>query len=192
MPVGLCVIQVGDLIGGRADDAGVVEDVDGLIHENAGRWIQLAGNWEARHLGGPVLDKRGCEQVPLPTDAEARLQEWWRSGSMTVAAAVRSRQGGVAFVTHAGLTREYWLRELHGEHDATSCADRLNDLARSRPGSVFRPGMMLAGASYAGSPGPLNGGHKIVGIDPGLGRHPSRTDLVPLVLSSPVVLLSPR
>jgi hypothetical protein len=157
LPEDLVVVQVGDLVGGGGDDAGVVADVDNWMRANPRRWFQLIGNWEARYLGGPEFTSARRDRVPLPEAARTTLRRWVEDGSAQVAVAVRSRAGREALVTHAGLTRGFWQGLLHAKPSAQECAAWLNVGLRGYEEVVFRPGSMLGGFLGCGgaAPGPV-------------------------------------
>ena len=88
LPVGLTVVQLGDLVGGQGHDSALLDRVDRLMTANPGSWLQLAGNWESRHLPGFVrFDPRKERNGLNATDAEL-LGSWWRDGHLRVAAAI--------------------------------------------------------------------------------------------------------
>ena len=76
LPDDLTIIQVGDLIGGSPDDDQLIADVDHLMQTNPGRWIQLLGNWEARHLGGTNFASPQRDRQPLAPASIATLRRW--------------------------------------------------------------------------------------------------------------------
>lgn len=63
MPRGLCVIQLGDIIGGRADDAGVVDDVERLdLREISGQDRRRPRTMLLWPMSRPPGDVRSREQ----------------------------------------------------------------------------------------------------------------------------------
>ncbi len=243
LPPDLTVVQVGDLLGGSQDDEAILDDVNEWMTRNPGQWVQLIGNWEARHLGGPRFSHDRRDRVPLPARSIHLLESWWRDGRALTAIALRSSRNVPVLVTHAGLTRQFWTVELGSEPSASRCAARLNTLAHVRRNVAFRPGRMLCDPRASGPPGPVwamaaeevwpswdmhpmpfhqvhghtspyffrarrwsseipaplrdravlhtgprhiwwtsHSGHRIIGIDPGLGPRPQLHDLCPLLL----------
>ena len=121
-PDGLTVVQVGDLLGGN-DDMACVRLVEPYMR--AGRWIQLAGNWELEAVGGNnVTNDRG----KTADSAALRIfKGWHQDGLVQFATAVPSRTGSTAIVTHAGLTREWWTTFAKAETDAAKLVQIIND-----------------------------------------------------------------
>lgn len=143
LPDDLTIIQVGDLVGGPDDDA-VVADVREWQGRYPDRWIQLIGNHEAQHLGGtPFVSKhRAASTSP---DTVRRLQAMTRVGRMHAAVCVRTARGDDIVVTHAGISSDYWRRELGSDTDASRVAARLNRMVSCAPLVLYRPGVMLHG-----------------------------------------------
>lgn len=137
LPVGLVVVQVGDLIGGP-DDAAVVRLVDELMEANPGRWLQLVGNWEGRHVGGRWFEARR-EVRPLDDASAARLLEWVDRGEMFAAVALDTTRGPV-LVTHAGLTLGFWRTMLRCQPDPALVARSLNAALVDAPSLVLDEG----------------------------------------------------
>jgi hypothetical protein len=118
----LHVIQVGDLLGGNQDVrcCDLVEP-----HLRAGRWAQLAGNWELEAVGAPAVSspKRG----PADRKAIARFGGWFEVGLVRFATTVTTRTGRTAVVTHAGVTQQWWLKYCDGETDPSLAATMINE-----------------------------------------------------------------
>jgi hypothetical protein len=103
IPEGLTIIQVGDLVHRGPDSDAVVAWADQLLTASPGRYLQLAGNHEAEHFGGPVFWDCRCSEQTVDT-----LHAWYRGGRLQVAASVASTEYGPVLVTHAGLTRAWY------------------------------------------------------------------------------------
>jgi hypothetical protein len=117
-PDDLKVIQLGNLIGGNQDVrfCDVVE-----LHLRAGRWTQLAGNWELEAVGGPAVSsaKRGSADPK----AIARFRGWFdadlvssrqRSRLVSDASPLSPTRGNEAVVAEALQQRD---RPSAGRHD---------------------------------------------------------------------------
>ncbi|PPK63250.1 metallophosphoesterase [Actinokineospora auranticolor] len=128
LPADLTVIQVGDLVDRGPDSLGALDLVERLARDPG--WVQLTGNHEAQYLeGGTVFTRE-----PLADAGVRRLREWWATGLLRVAAAVRV--GDEDFlVCHAGLTLRCW-RELGEPSAAADAAAALN----ARPALIGREG----------------------------------------------------
>lgn len=109
----------------------MLDIVTRLLAQQPHQWIQLAGNHEAQYLPGGDL----FWPDPLADAGIARLQDWWASGHLRVAAATRTPDGDELLVTHAGLTLTSW-RHLGGPMAAAGAADLLNQ----RPELIWRTG----------------------------------------------------
>jgi hypothetical protein len=155
LPPDLTIVQVGDLIGAKQDDQGIVEEVDQWLTLNPSRWIQLAGNWEQAFLDGRYLRRSRSVGPELEPDASAveQLSTWMDARALRVAVAVRSSRGMDALVTHAGMTRTFWQEHCGSDSTASGVAVRMNELGIGGGSPVGREGEMC-GASD-GNPGPL-------------------------------------
>lgn len=141
IPPGLTVVQVGDLIGGQGHDGVLLDRVDALMTTNPGSWVQLAGNWESRHLPGFVRFDPRKERVSLRPVDVALLGSWWRDGHLRVAAAIDTPAGEV-LITHAGLTGGLW-HTLGCPSSASAAAELLNEMALYVPQVIGAPGEMM-------------------------------------------------
>ena len=141
LPVGLTVVQLGDLIGGQGHDSALLDRVDRLMTANPGSWVQLAGNWESRHLPGFVRFDPRKERVALnATDVEL-LGSWWRDGHLRIATAIDTPSGEM-LITHAGLTAGLW-RTIGQPASAVGAAEMLNEMATYVPELIGAPGEMM-------------------------------------------------
>lgn len=143
-PDDLQVIQVGDLLGGNEDVrcCDLVEP-----HLWAGRWAQLAGNWELEAVGGPAVSsaKRGSADPK----AIARFRGWFDAGLVRFATTVTTRIGRTAVVTHAGVTKQWWLKHCNSETDPSLAATMINE---APPKSLYFGGEMCGQPDLAASP----------------------------------------
>jgi hypothetical protein len=144
-PGDLHVVQVGDLFGGRADI-----DVARLVapHVAAGRWTQLAGNWELFAVGGPIVGRAGRQAHPA---ALTEFAAWHRDGLVQRAETITSSSGVTGVVTHAGIGRAFWMQDLAGEPDPFRVVGRLNSMPIEQ---IARPGTMM-GCDRESAPGPI-------------------------------------
>jgi hypothetical protein len=155
LPADLCVIQVGDLVHRGPESEGVVALVDRYLRESPSQWIQLAGNHEAQYLREPAFD------WPQRIDgrAAAMLREWWQSGRMRVAVALRAADDeGVTedfVVTHAGLTEGFWRLALDGPRSAQFAAAAINSFIGTHEDVLFAAGQMLGNGRANLSAGPV-------------------------------------
>jgi Calcineurin-like phosphoesterase len=131
LPPDLVVIQVGDLVDRGPDSMGVLDVVERLLERQPEQWIQLVGNHEAQYLPEGSVFWRS----PLADAGVERLRTWWASGSLRVAAAVRTADGDELLVTHAGLTLPSW-RQLGEPYSAARAAELLNE----RPALIWLTG----------------------------------------------------
>ncbi len=150
IPPDLRIVQVGDLVHRGPDSAGVVALVDRHLRETPDRWVQLIGN----HDGFYVRRRQFTWDERVPSRTAATLKRWWADGAMRAAVAVRG--AGESFVvTHAGVTRGFWGEILGAPAGATETAEAINALARSRPGILFRPGVLVGYRQPSMSAGPI-------------------------------------
>ena len=140
IPDDLTLVQVGDLVHRGPDSEAGVALVDRFLRHGDGRWVQLVGNHEAQYLRYPAFEWHDW----IDEDAAGVLRHWWDSGQMHVAAVVPSPAGEVV-VTHAGVTEEFWRRDLGRPQTATAAADRLNRMPGDGNNALFRGGVMLSG-----------------------------------------------
>ncbi len=149
VPDDLVVVQVGDLVHKGPDSDTIVALVDRLLDANPGRYVQLLGNHEDQYLGG----QRFYEQTPLAPDTVATLRRWRASGTLRVAAAIRTTRGESYLITHAGLTRLNFLHHVATD-EAGQAAKVLNGLMETRPKVIHGAGVMLTDLR-SGLAGPL-------------------------------------
>lgn len=130
------VVQLGDLIDRGPDSDGVVDMVERLVESP--RYIQLVGNHETNHLGGPQFFERGAVGHTLPSQESIQiLKQLWHEGILRLAYAV-----GDTLITHSGMTS--WLWERLGEPaTASEAADLIND----NPEMCMQAGIMLDGGA---------------------------------------------
>jgi hypothetical protein len=143
-PADLHVIQVGDLLGG-AQDVACAKLVE--PHLYAGRWTQLAGNWELEAVGGPMVRSRkgvGADPVALEI-----FTGWYGAGLVRFAALVTTTTGRDAVVTHAGVTQEWWRDNIGSELDARQAVTLINSAPTS---SLHRGGEMMGEPHLSPSP----------------------------------------
>lgn len=138
LPDGLTVVSVGDLIHKGPDSDGVVALVERFRRSGAA-WVQLLGNHEAHHLGGPRF-----WGVQITEATAATLRRWYRSGWAGTAAAVRDTDGEGWLLSHAGLCRGTW-EDLGAPAEPEDAASALNAMVLADPEAAFRPGFMLGG-----------------------------------------------
>lgn len=150
IPDDLRIVQVGDLVHRGPDSAGVVALVDRHLRETPERWVQLIGN----HDGFYVRRRQFTWDERVPSRTAATLKRWWADGSMRAAVAVRG-VGESFVVTHAGVTRGFWNDILGAPPDATGTAEAINALARTKPGILFRPGVLVGYREPSMSAGPI-------------------------------------
>jgi hypothetical protein len=139
IPYGLTVVQVGDLVHRGPDGDEAVALVDRLMTANPGRWVQLMGNHEAQHVGGPSFGVCDCDPATVST-----IRRWVRDGQARLAVAVRPDVGQSMLVTHAGLTRWLWARMGRPADPAAAAATIVRSLYRD-PGRALASGVMLHG-----------------------------------------------
>ncbi len=149
VPDDLVVVQVGDLVHKGPDSDTIVALVDRLLDANPDRYVQLLGNHEDQYLGG----QRFYEQTPLAPGTIATLRRWRASGTLGVAAAIRTTRGESYLVTHAGLTRLNFLHHVSAE-DVGHAAEVVNALTETRPKVIHATGVMLTDLR-SGLAGPL-------------------------------------
>lgn len=153
IPKGTTIIQVGDLVhrGPRSDE--LVEWVDAAINQSAwnpdtqGRWVQLFGNHEGHHIGGPKFSqtvKGQHVEWELGSDAEKILKKWWGSDQAQMACAIRrtdTEKPREMLVTHAGLAFQTWAG-IGFPKGARNTAVTLN---AQHVKLAFAPGWLLGG-----------------------------------------------
>jgi len=148
LPEDAIVIQVGDLVHRGPDSDTLVPWVDEVMSANPGRWIQLLGNHEAMHLGGPTFGQQINGQMvefAINDDSEKTLTGWYASGQAKLAVAVERTSGEFAgrhmLVSHAGLARQTWAA-IGEPLTAAGAAATLN---RQDAKYGFAPGWLLGG-----------------------------------------------
>ena len=149
---GNTIIQVGDLVhrGPQGDElvAWVAKALGGNRDPDCGTWVQLLGNHEGHHLGGPTFQENtggGVKEFVQSDQTIRTLQMWLHSGVAHMAAAITHQDGNQTLVTHAGLTWHTW-NSLASPADAIECAHLLN---QQPPEIAFAPGWLLGGYRQA-------------------------------------------
>lgn len=152
IPEGVTVIQVGDLVHRGPDSEKLVEFVDEALsvkpEKGRGRWVQLLGNHEGHHIGGPKFGQRQQNgdflDWELSKDSEKILKKWKHSRQAFMAASLTrtdKEEPRDMLVTHAGLCRQTWAA-IDFPMTADEAAKRLNAQTTSL---AFAPGWMLGG-----------------------------------------------
>ena len=139
IPPDLTIIQVGDLVHRGPASAAVVQLVDRHLRADPDRWIQLVGNHEAHYLR---RRKQFSWPEKLPAETISLLRDWWSTGRLRAAVAVRS-QDEEYVVTHGGVTRGFWRDVLGGPPGAVVAAQRINALAGKDDKALFRFGTLV-------------------------------------------------
>lgn len=147
VPKGTVVIQVGDLVHRGPDSDLLVSWVDEAISMSKGRWVQLLGNHEGHHIGGPKFGqntKSGMMEWELSAASEKILKKWWGSKMAHMAAAIKRTDQGEprdVLVSHAGLTFQTWS-SLGFPQGADWTAAAIN---KQNIKLAFAPGWLLGG-----------------------------------------------
>ena len=139
-PPDLIVIQVGDLVHRGPHSDLCVMLAGTLLHQLPDRYIQLAGNHEGHHLGGPQFGHPNDPSYELEPHTESTLKALWWERKIKMAQAIEAEDLGDVLVTHAGLVPELWKKL--GSKSARSTALSLNSMGSQ---AAFRPGLMLGG-----------------------------------------------
>lgn len=148
IPEGTVIIQVGDLVhrGPRSDE--LVAWVDEAMKANPGQWIQLLGNHEGMHVGGPIFGQRidgEFVEFGVSPESEKTLQRWYKSGQALMACAVERTDekyaGRQMLITHAGLARQTWAA-IGEPLTAAAAAKSLNAQTTKY---AFAPGWLMGG-----------------------------------------------
>lgn len=145
IPQDRIIVQVGDLVDRGPDSDGVVALVDKFIRHPS--WVQLIGNHEAQHLGGPGFGTPQSASAPSTESIEI-IRGWDREGYLNLAAAFTG-DGNDFLVSHAGLPFLFW--EGMGRPKAEEIPSILEDLPRD---VTFAAGEMLNGYP-TGAAGPV-------------------------------------
>lgn len=153
IPPDLTVVQVGDLVHRGPASAEIVALVDTFLTQDAWwreakapvQWIQLWGNHEGHHIGGPQF---GDPHRPYEVDDTTAdtLARWYDDKLVKTAVAIRGEQGDI-LVTHAGMSRPYWEHKLDQPPTAKAVATTLNRLSLQE---TFCAGAMLGENRIAG------------------------------------------
>ena len=139
IPEGLTIVQLGDLVHRGPDGDEAVAFVDRMLEANPGQWIQLLGNHEAHHLGGPRFGVCDCGPATVST-----LGRWLADDRAQLAVALELEDGNEVLVTHAGLTCDRWL-SLGSPRTAAEAAEAINEQLREDRKVAFAAGDMLHG-----------------------------------------------
>lgn len=123
IPDDITIVQVGDLVDRGPDSNGVVDLVNKFIASD--RWIQLVGNHEQRMLIGPNFDTPRSLSEP---DEEhwAIIQTWRERGWLHLACGIEAEDGEQYFITHAGLSMQFWAINYDREEELSSLVELVN------------------------------------------------------------------
>jgi hypothetical protein len=151
VPPGMVVIQVGDLVHRGPKSEELVAWVDQALKVNRGddhgRWVQLFGNHEGHHVGGPTFgENRGgvWHDFELAPEAETTLKRWFHSRQAFMAAAIRrtdTEESRDVLVTHAGLAWHTWV----GIGEPATIEGVARALNAQKVELAFAPGWLLGG-----------------------------------------------
>lgn len=162
MPKDVRVIHLGDLIHKGPHSSLLLEQIDKLIRNNPGQWIQILGNHEFQHIeGSPYFWKCDCNKVDV-----AIINEWHEQGLATPTFGIDSyieesivlgvskrddipRPKTGMFFSHAGLSWEWWAG-FEKLTTPSELSDMLNSISVS---FITTPGEMLG--VYGRKPGPV-------------------------------------
>lgn len=151
VPADTVVIQVGDLVhrGPRSDELVAWVDMAMKINRGPGRgrWLQLLGNHEGNHVGGPKFGQNydgEFHEFMVSSETEKTLLRWRHSRQAHMSVAIHRTDKGdprEVLVTHAGLTWHTWVG-VNSPPDAKLTSMALN----TQPTPLaFAPGWMLGG-----------------------------------------------
>lgn len=151
LPDDLTVIQLGDLVHRGPHSSQCVQLANGFMASNKHRdvpaWIQLWGNHEGHHIGGPQFgEPQTMEPYELDARTENVLKQWSYQQKAQVAVALKTDQYGDLLCVHGGLTWFFWQQYVRAE-TARSVALSLNEMGIDLQ---FKPGIMLGERGMAG------------------------------------------
>lgn len=133
VPEGMTVIQVGDLIDRGPDSDGAFEIARSMLLSE--RYIQLVGNHEAQHLGGPKFITPGSKSELSGPKIRA-LKDLRKKGYLHMGVGIVTEYfdnddnyyKDEYLITHGGLGVRFWQRYLAGETDLEKMVGSLNGL----------------------------------------------------------------
>lgn len=161
IPQGTTILHLGDLIHKGPGSEYLISLVHLLMERNPGQWIQLLGNHEYQHVGGPAFWRCNCspEMVMI-------LRHWVEKGTAVAAFGADNlvaeklslsarddwepKNSSWVF-THAGVTRNFW-RNNKSFKLASAFAEHVNSLP---VGKITEPGKLLYGGVSNFNAGPV-------------------------------------
>lgn len=150
IPENVTIIHTGDLIHKGPASSKILQLVDNLMVNNPGQWVQILGNHEYQHLGGPQFWNCSCS-----VEDKAILRKWVESGQATPAFALTTDQHLILdnepysdssnqwLFTHGGVTQSFF--ERLGTSTAEETAEVINLLLVKY---VTWPGELLYGKPH--------------------------------------------
>jgi hypothetical protein len=152
IPEGIRIIHLGDLIHKGPHSSVLLEQVDRLIRNNPGQWIQMLGNHEFQHIqGSPYFWQCSCNFADITI-----INDWHEEGlafatygidSYKVDSIVLEQSARKAiprpdtgiFFSHAGLSKPWW--DTFGRIKSPS---QLSKVLNKQPvKTITLPGQML-------------------------------------------------
>ena len=161
IPKDIKILHLGDLIHKGPSSEYLVALVHLLMEKNPGQWIQLLGNHEYQHIGGPAF--WNCQCTP---EMVMMLRDWVERGTAVTAygsddlvpekLSLSARdtwepKNSSWVFTHAGVTRNFW-RAQKSIKLASAFAERVNSLTVKQ---VTQPGKLLFGGPSNYNAGPV-------------------------------------
>lgn len=155
LPKNTTIIHVGDLIHKGPDSLKVLQLVDSVMEVNPENWIQLLGNHEMNYIEGSIFFWRDL----IPVEGQIILQKWLRESRVQLAVALNDAyipaymsnldESKSLLITHAGLTRRYWVNDLDKSNTVNKIANKLNYSPISK---ISQGGEIIYGPSADGKP----------------------------------------
>lgn len=156
------ILHLGDLIHKGPGSEYLVALVNILMAKNPGQWVQLLGNHEYQHLGGPSFWRCDCtpEMVMIMRDWVEKGTAKTAYGSDNITPAEKlslsardtwEPSNSSWLFTHAGVTYNFWKKH-HSIKSASDLADKINSLNAKQ---VNNAGSILFGGPANFNAGPV-------------------------------------